>query len=112
MDGQQRRTAPDEVIRTLIERIPDLFRVHKVILFGSRAAGDAGPDSDYDFLIVAETDLRPAERAAIVYRVLRDVFAPMDILVVTPEEFRSRSTWKGTVIHSAAERGQVLYDAA
>jgi len=112
MNRQRRRTTPDKVIQVLIERVPELFRVHKMILFGSRAAGESGPESDYDFLIVAETELRPPERAALVYRALRDVFAPMDILVVTPEEYLSRSRWKGTVIHTAAERGRVLYDAA
>lgn len=37
--------------RSLLERDVPL---HSVILFGSRARGDADPDSDYDVLVVVE----------------------------------------------------------
>jgi len=34
----------------LIERVP----IHEMVLFGSRARGDADPDSDLDVLVVTE----------------------------------------------------------
>jgi len=37
------------------------FRPRRVILFGSRARGEAGPDSDVDLLVVVDDDT-PAER--------------------------------------------------
>ena len=102
----------DLVINALLDRLPGLFRVQKVILFGSRAEGTADAESDYDFLIVAETDLRPAERGAAVRGLLMDIGAPMDFIVTTPEEYEKLVTWRSSVIHTAATRGKVLYEAA
>jgi predicted nucleotidyltransferase len=41
-------------------------RVVKVILFGSRARGDARADSDWDFLVVVDRDIPPAVRREIL----------------------------------------------
>ena len=41
-----------EVEETLSAKFGDNIR--KVLLYGSRARGDAGPDSDYDILVVVE----------------------------------------------------------
>jgi uncharacterized protein len=112
MAGGNKEIENDMVIRTLLERVHDLFPVHKIILFGSRALGTAHVDSDYDFLIIADTDLHPADRAAAVRLLLRDVPAAMDIIVATPEEFARLKTWISSVIHVAATDGKVLYEAA
>jgi predicted nucleotidyltransferase len=39
---------PDDVVRRIAER----FSPDKIILFGSRARGDACPDSDIDLLVL------------------------------------------------------------
>lgn len=39
--------------------------LHQVILFGSRARGDADPDSDYDVAVVTERPVSPEERDLI-----------------------------------------------
>ena len=41
-------------------------RVVKVILFGSRARGDARADSDWDFLVVVGRDIPPAVQREIL----------------------------------------------
>ena len=42
----------DYLTRTIHERLGE--RVKEIILFGSRARGDAAPDSDYDCLVVVD----------------------------------------------------------
>lgn len=37
-----------------VDRILSRYKVHAIILFGSRARGDWLPDSDYDMLVVAD----------------------------------------------------------
>jgi len=86
--------------------------VERVILFGSRAEGNHQSDSDYDLLIVAASDLSPTRRIAAVRKLLLDVREPLDILVVTPEEYARVSTWKSSVSYRARQKGRVVYEAA
>ncbi|HOF86504.1 MAG TPA: nucleotidyltransferase domain-containing protein [Armatimonadota bacterium] len=41
-----------EAINIMVERIVEQFHPLRITLFGSRARGDAGPDSDVDLLVV------------------------------------------------------------
>jgi predicted nucleotidyltransferase len=47
-----------EVPAELLKSVVDYFNPRKVILFGSRARGDARPDSDHDLLVVIDDDSR------------------------------------------------------
>ncbi len=43
----------------LLDRVVAYFYPRRAILFGSRARGDAGPDSDIDLLVVVDDDTPP-----------------------------------------------------
>ena len=59
-------TVLNEIVRRLVEAVdPD-----RIILFGSRARGDARPDSDIDLLIIKDTDQPSYRRAIPAYRAL------------------------------------------
>src|SRR5437899_10213820 len=72
-----------EIVRRLVEAVnPD-----RIILFGSRARGDAGPDSDLDLLIVKDSDVPRHQRTIPVYNnALRGPGIPTDIIWRTPGE--------------------------
>lgn len=53
----------DTVPDTLLRPIVDAYDPQRVILFGSRARGDARPDSGYDIVVVLDDDA-PQERLA------------------------------------------------
>lgn len=74
---------PNTVIRNIVTHFPE---VERIILFGSRARGDARPDSDWDFLVVMASHERPTQRGIAIRRVARIHGVPMDFLVRTPEE--------------------------
>jgi predicted nucleotidyltransferase len=63
-------------------------RVMEAWLFGSYIAGFFGRESDIDLILVAETKA-PFQLRAIDFLDLLDLVPRMDILVYTPEEFRS-----------------------
>jgi predicted nucleotidyltransferase len=104
---------PQEVIeaagRTLAAVAADPV---KIVLFGSRARGDAGPDSDYDFLVVERDPKNRHEEMVRLRRAVHALRVPMDIVVVSE---RYAAEWGGvqnTMVHAALTEGRVLHAAA
>jgi predicted nucleotidyltransferase len=80
----------------------------KVILFGSRARGDANDRSDFDFLVV-ERDV--ADRFAEMVRlgqVLGRLLIPADVVVVSERYAEKWAPVRGTLVHEAMSQGQVI----
>ncbi len=75
-------------IDAVCQRIVDVFRPNKIIIFGSVAKGTAGPDSDIDMVIIMETDLPYMERSVAIYRSIDEFRTAVDILVLTPNEYQ------------------------
>ena len=98
----------DEMVRRIVER----FHPEKVILFGSCAQGTAGPDSDVDLLVVMRVQGSRRQKATEIDLSLADRGMPLDLLVVTPEQFERERNMIGTVIRPAARDGKVLYERA
>lgn len=86
-------TDNDRAARAFARRLHDDRGVEHVYLFGSQATGRAGPDSDYDFLIVG-TYFRDVPRLRRHFG-LHDLFyevggdAALDLICLTPEEFEN-----------------------
>lgn len=58
------------VIRKILQKIVTEYAPQKVVLFGSYAWGNPGPDSDIDLLMIKETPERFLERWTTVQRIL------------------------------------------
>lgn len=108
---KENQTPPSatECISEMVARIVKHFNPEKVILFGSRARGDAGPDSDVDLLVVMRHEGNSREVRLAIRRLLADIPIAKDVFVTTPEEFAWRQRVVGTLEHPAAEEGKVLY---
>jgi predicted nucleotidyltransferase len=98
------------LMEEIVRRIVATAHPHKIILFGSRARGDARPDSDIDLLVIADSTEPRYRRAAPLYGVLSDILAPMDILVYTPEEVKEWSEVRQAFVTTAIREGRVLYE--
>jgi predicted nucleotidyltransferase len=100
-----------DVIDEIRDRVVRTVRPRRVILFGSRARGDARKDSDYDLLIVADTD-RPTYEVRVDARVaMMDIPVSMDLIVLTPGEFEEELSWTSSVASTAVREGKVIYEA-
>jgi len=99
--------------RDLIDRLLSLDRdrkIHKVILFGSRAQGTAQADSDYDVLVV-EKD--PVAKRDEMHRLRREMCAlpyGLDLCVIGEQEFEETKDIIGGLAYPANKYGQVLYE--
>jgi predicted nucleotidyltransferase len=96
-------------IRQMVSRIVRRFDPERIILFGSHARGDAGPDSDVDLLIVLPISGSKQEKTVEIRLALKDIHIPKDIVVTTPEDFLWRKEVPGTIERPAAREGKLLY---
>jgi predicted nucleotidyltransferase/predicted RNase H-like HicB family nuclease len=80
----------------------------RVILFGSYARGDAGPDSDVDFLVI-ERDV-PDRHAEMVRlgREVRSLGVPVDVVVLSEAYVEEWGSVKNTLVHAALSEGREL----
>ena len=98
----------DEMVRRIVAQ----FAPDKIVLFGSYARGQAGPDSDVDLLVIKPvTGSRRAERVAI-RAALRGMGVAKDIVLATPEEVEDSRGMAGTLVRPALREGKVLYERA
>jgi predicted nucleotidyltransferase len=113
-EGMMVRTPAESeaAIRQAVERIATRFHPDKIILFGSRARGQGGPDSDADLLIVMRVDGSKRQQAVQMDLALEGIPIPIDLIVVTPEEVEKYRDAIGTIIREAVREGKVLYERA
>ncbi|MGO4883175.1 MAG: nucleotidyltransferase domain-containing protein [Bryobacteraceae bacterium] len=104
-----KQQAIDEITRRLVE----FYNPVRIYLFGSEARGDAGPDSDLDFLVVVPDDapenkLHPgAGRRAV----LGTGFAK-DVVPWRKTDFEERAAWvKSSLPATVVREGRLLYEA-
>jgi predicted nucleotidyltransferase len=107
-------TLSNDQLASLSERIIDLAKPQRVILFGSQARGTAKEDSDIDLLIVRDhpTGESGSRRREIgrIRRGLPHLGVPIDILLFTPEEVEQWRHTTNHVVSEALREGKVLYE--
>ena len=109
-------TSPDNFqadarLHGIANRIADAFKPRRIVLFGSRARGEAHPSSDYDIFVEMETDLRPVERVARIDELFGWRDWAMDLVVYTPDEAKRCSRNAGFIIDEIERDRVVLYEA-
>ena len=99
----------EAVVSTMVDRIVGRFHPARVVLFGSRARGAAGPRSDVDLLVVMPNGTDRHQAAVEMHLLLGDMTVPKDIVVTTPDEIARRGHIVGTVLRSALREGKVMH---
>jgi predicted nucleotidyltransferase len=100
-----------EVIEHLVERIVEEVHPLRIIVFGSAARGETGPDSDVDLLIVMPEGTHRRRTAQLLYRRMRGVRVPFDILVATPTDLERHKDNIGLVYRTILQEGKEVYAA-
>ncbi len=87
-------------------------RTRKIVLFGSRARGDARPDSDFDLLVVLR-GITPEDANSCrlaLYRAFRGTGVAVEPFVMDEEEFEETRTVIGGIAYPAWKEGVLLYE--
>src|SRR5438270_7954869 len=87
MPKKPKRTGkPDPaVLADVVRRVAAAAKPEKIVLFGSAARGEMGPDSDLDLLVIKGGKFNRRRVTTAIYRGLSGE-AAVDAVVVTPEE--------------------------
>ncbi len=98
-----------QVIRDILKR--HNVGVEQILLFGSRACGDAQPDSDWDFYVIIDRDLGFHRQEAIASRIRfrlaqEDIFA--DVFVQSEEVVNQRQGDTGYLTYYVLEEGMPI----
>ncbi len=102
----------EEELAAATRLLVEAARPQQIILFGSRARGDAGPGSDFDLLVVLPTVASRRRETARLLALLARHRIRADVVVASVGFFETWRDVPGTVLHEAARDGVVLYEAA
>jgi predicted nucleotidyltransferase len=93
------------------DRIAERFGVERIVLFGSVARGDDGPDSDIDLLVVMPLIGRRHDASVAVLNEIRDIPVPVDVTVVDSSRIDVEASLPG-MVRQAVREGRLLVHAA
>jgi uncharacterized protein len=103
-------TVTPELLDDMVQRILAVGSPRRIVLFGSRARGDAHQNSDLDLLIIEDSELPRYRRPPRYLRALVGVFPAKDIVVWTPAEVNAWRDVPNAFITSALREGRTLYE--
>ncbi len=95
-----------QIIRHVLSRHG--VRAEQIFLFGSRARGEAGPDSDWDFYVLVEGDLAFAQRQQLLTEIKRDLarlHIPNDVILRSAQQFHRTKNSPGHLAYDVAREG-------
>jgi len=105
-------TVDDPALSEAVRRLVAAYQPERIYLFGSVARGDAGPDSDYDLLVVVPDGVPPERRRSrLAYEALHGTGTAADVLVCTRSYFEDRRSLKASLPGTVLREGRLLHAA-
>ena len=96
----------------IVERLAEAYGPDRIYLFGSKARGDYGPDSDFDLMVVVPDDApEDQKRSRLAYERLWGTGTAADVLVWTRGRFESRAHLRSSLPGTILREGRLLYAA-
>ncbi len=101
---------PDKV-EAVVQRLIEVARPRKIILFGSYVRGETNLDSDLDVLVVSDDSIEhPHAEEVRLRRSLRGIHLPKDIIMIPESQYeRLRHRWD-LIYYEATQNGRVVYE--
>ena len=101
---------PDsQVVDRLIQAVVTSVSPLRIILFGSAARGEMGPDCDLDLLVVMPQGTHRRKTAQRLYRQMVGFGVPFDIVVATSEDLELHRNNPGLIYQTILREGMEVY---
>ena len=100
----------DPKLAEIVRRLVEAYEPERIYLFGSQARDEAGPDSDFDVLVIVPNEAPPErKRSRLAYERLWGTGVAADVLVWTAEGFDSRIHLRASLPATVLREGKLLY---
>lgn len=96
----------------LVEKIIQIAHPLRIVLFGSTVRGEAGADSDIDLMVVMPEGTHRRHAAQLLYRNIRGIGIPFDLVVATPSDLEKYKNNLGLIYKTILEEGKEIYAAS
>ena len=103
------KSVNQEVLEEIIRRVVETAQPERIILFGSAARGEMGPNSDVDLLVVKRGKFDQGRLTGDIYLSLHGVGQAVDVVVVTAEQVEQHRDTHWMVIAPALREGLEVY---
>lgn len=97
------------VLEEIVRRIVAVANPERIILFGSAARGEMGPESDIDILVVKSGVEHRRRLAQDIYMNLSGVGIAVDVIVLSPEDITAQRDRVGSIVGPALDEGRLIY---
>lgn len=98
----------DSIRQTVDKYLPG----SRIVLFGSRARGEAKPLSDYDLLVITPQIFSEKEKISMLTlldnALVKNVNLPFDLLIQSEDEIKLKKELPGNIIRSIIKEGVTL----
>lgn len=99
----------DRAVELAARHLAAITRAEAVVLYGSRARGDHGPDSDWDLCVVLPDDVEPQRfTAATLWREASGFGIPIQVYPLRRSIFIERSADLNSISHDVLAEGVPL----
>jgi predicted nucleotidyltransferase len=103
------RQVNEQHLQQLIDRIVEAVHPLRIIVFGSAARGEMGPDSDVDLLVVRPDGTHNIDAMRYIHRRLSGIPLAVDVLVTTPSTLERHRENIGLVYHTILREGREIH---
>ena len=107
----KKKSVSEDTLQEIVRRIVEVAKPEKIILFGSAARGEMGPNSDVDLLVVKRGKYNRSRLAGDIYMNLHGVGQAVDVILVTPKDVERYRDTHCLIIKPALQEGRELYNA-
>ena len=107
------RASETEALATVVQRVTSAVDPQAIWLFGSRARGDARPDSDFDLLVVGKPD---GDLGSDDYErvdcAINGLGIGCDLVPCSAEDFRAAAELRTSFVARILAEGRQVYEAS
>jgi len=98
-----------EQLEEILQRLVPALQPLQVILFGSAARGEMGPDSDIDLMVVMPEGTHRRHTMEEAHCLLTGLPFPVDVVVATPSDIERHAHSPAYIYATVLREGRELY---